>query len=46
MPSRKNADGEYHDIDINVDKKTRKQNKELVIEAIIEKLGEILWEEK
>ncbi len=39
-------DGEYHDIDINVDKKTRKQNKELVIEAIIEKLGEILWEEK
>lgn len=36
----------YYDIDINVDKKTRKQNKELVIDYIIEKLGEILWGEK
>ena len=36
----------YYDIDINVDKKTRKQNKDLVIDEIIKKLGEILWEEK
>lgn len=36
----------YYDIDINVDKKTRKQNKELVIDYIIEKLGEILWGEE
>lgn len=36
---------EYYDIDIKVDRKTRKQNKDVVIGKIIEKLGEILWEE-
>lgn len=35
----------YYDMVINVDKKTRKQNKAVVIDKIIEKLGEILWEE-
>ena len=37
---------EYYDIVINVDKKTRKQNKDVVIDLIIEKLGELLWGEK
>lgn len=36
---------EYYDMVINVDKKTRKQNKAVVIDKIIEKLGELLWEE-
>ena len=36
----------YYDTSINVDRKTRKENKELVIEKIIEMLGDILWEEK
>ncbi len=36
---------EYYDMVINVDKKTRKQNKAVVIDRIIEKLGELLWEE-
>ncbi len=38
--------GEYYDIDLCVDKETRKQNKDVVIDRIIEKLGEILWGEK
>ena len=37
--------GKYYDMDINVDKKSRKENKEVIIELIIDKLGEILWEE-
>ena len=36
----------YYDMDINVDKKSRKENKEVIIELIINKLGEILWEEE
>ena len=36
----------YYDIDINVDRKTRKQNKDLVIDCIINRLEEILWKEK
>lgn len=32
----------YYDMKIDVDKKTRKQNKDVVIEKIIEKLGDIL----
>lgn len=37
---------EYYDLDINVDKKTRKENKDIVIAKIIEKLSEILCQEK
>lgn len=37
---------EYYDMVINVDKKTRKQNKDVVIDLIIEKLGELLWGEE
>ena len=37
---------EYYDMVINGDKKTRKQNKDVVIDLIIEKLGEILWGEE
>ena len=33
----------YYDIDINVDKKSRKENKKVIIEIIINKLGDILW---
>ena len=36
----------YYDMALKVDKKTRKQNKEVIIERIIEKLGEILWGEE
>jgi len=36
----------YYDMALKVDKKTRKQNKEVIIEKIIEKLGEILWGEE
>lgn len=36
---------EYYDMIINVDKKTRKQNKAVIIELIIEKMGELLWRE-
>lgn len=36
----------FYDIVINVDRKTRKQNKNLIIEKIIEKLGELLWGEE
>ncbi len=36
----------YYDKKISVDKKTRKQNKEVVIDKIIESLGEILWGEE
>ena len=35
----------YYDIVINVDKKSRKQNKIVIIDKIIEKLGELLWGE-
>lgn len=37
---------DYYDMKISVDKKTRRQNKDVVIDYIIEKLGEILWGEK
>lgn len=37
---------EYYDMVINVDKKTRKQNKDVVIDLIIKKLGELLWGEE
>ena len=37
---------EYYDMVINVDKKTRKLNKDVVIDLIIEKFGEILWGEE
>ena len=37
-------DGEYSDASIKVDKKTRKENKELVIEVIIDKLGCVINE--
>ena len=36
----------YYDIVINVDRKTRKQNKIVIIDRIIELLGELLWGEK
>ena len=36
----------YYDDSLIVDKKTRKQNKEYVIEFIIRRLEELLWEEK
>ena len=35
----------YYDINLIVDKKTRKENKQIVISRITEKLGEIIWEE-
>ena len=35
----------YYDMIINVDKKSRKQNKIVIIDEIIVKLGEILWGE-
>ncbi len=35
----------YYDMDINVDKKSRAENKEVIIELIIDKLGEVLWKE-
>ena len=35
----------YYDMVINVDKKSRKQNKIVIIDKIIEKLGELLWGE-
>ncbi len=37
---------EFYDMSIKVDKKTRKQNKDEVIQKIIEKLGGILWEKE
>ena len=36
---------EYYDVVINVDRKTRKQNKLLVIDRVNDKLGELLWGE-
>jgi PncC family amidohydrolase len=36
----------YNDINIIVDKKTRKQNKDVIIEAIINRLEELLWKEE
>jgi len=39
-------DNKYYDMKIDVDKKTRKLNKLVVIDKIIEKLEDILWEEK
>ena len=35
----------FYDMVINVDKKSRKQNKIVIIEKIIEMLGELLWGE-
>ncbi len=35
----------YYDMVINVDKKSRKLNKVVVIDLIIDKLGELLWGE-
>ena len=35
----------YYDMVINVDKNTRKQNKIVIIDKLIEKLGELLWGE-
>ncbi len=37
--------GKHYDMTVNVDKKTRKQNKLVLIDMIIDKIGEILWEE-
>lgn len=36
----------YYDMVINVDKSTRRQNKSVIIDKIIDKLGEILWGEE
>ena len=36
----------FNDIKIVVDKKTRKQNKNIIIETIINRLEELLWKEK
>ena len=35
----------FYDMVINVDKKSRKQNKIIIIDKLIEKLGELLWGE-
>ena len=35
----------YYDMTVNVDKNSRKENKLVLIDMIIEKIGEILWEE-
>ncbi len=37
--------GEYYDMVVNVDKKSRKQNKIVIIDLIIDKLGELIWKE-
>ena len=37
--------GNYYDIKISVDKKTRKQNKDFIIKVITDKLGDIIWGE-
>lgn len=36
----------YYDMTIGVEGKSRKENKDIIIEKIIDKLGEILWGEK
>jgi len=36
----------YYDTSIIVDKKTRRKNKEIIIELIIDRLEELLWEEE
>lgn len=36
----------FYDMTLRVDKKTRKQNKDVIIDKIIEKLGELLWGEE
>lgn len=36
----------YYDTNIIVDKKTRSQNKKIIIELIIDRLEELLWEEE
>ena len=36
----------YYDTIIIVDKKTRRKNKEIIIELIIDRLEELLWEEE
>jgi len=37
--------GIHYDMVVNVDKNSRKENKLVLIDMIIEKIGEILWEE-
>ncbi len=37
--------GNYYDIKISVDKNTRKQNKDVIIKVITDKLGDIIWGE-
>ena len=37
-------DGEYVDLSLKVDKKTRRENKDLVIDAIIDELGRVVNE--
>ncbi len=36
----------YYDLDLCVTKKTRHENKDMVIKEIIQKLGDILWKER
>lgn len=38
--------GNYYDLCVNVDKKDRETNKKVIIELIIERIGEILWGEE
>ena len=37
--------GIHYDMTVNVDKSSRKENKLVLIDMIIDKIGEILWEE-
>lgn len=37
-------DGEYVDLSLKVDKKSRRENKDLVIDAIIDELGRVVYE--
>lgn len=37
--------GKHYDMIVNVDKNSRKENKLVLIDMIIDKIGEILWEE-
>ena len=36
----------YYDTSIIVDRKTRRKNKDIIIELIIDRLEELLWEEE
>ena len=38
--------GKHYDMTVNVDKSSRKENKLVLIDMIIDKIGEILWEEE